>query len=38
MEEYITETFKNHVGEKIYKLIEINDNKKRRKLARLDCI
>ena len=25
MEEYIIETFKNHVGETMYKLIEVND-------------
>ncbi len=38
MEEYIIETFKNHVGETMYKLIEINEHGDKRELARLDYI
>lgn len=38
MEEYIIETFKNHVGETIYKLIEVNEHGDKRELARLDYI
>ena len=38
MEEYIIETFKNHVGETMYKLIEVNEHGDKRELARLDYI
>ena len=38
MEEYIIETFKNHTGETMYKLIEINEHGDKRELARLDYI
>ena len=38
MEEYIIETFKNHTGETIYKLIEVNEYGDKRELARLDYI
>ena len=38
MEEYIIETFKNHVGETMYKLIEVNEYGDKRELARLDYI
>lgn len=38
MEEYVIETFKNHTGETMYKLIEINEDGNKRELARLDYI
>lgn len=38
MEEYIIETFKNHAGETMYKLIEVNERGHKRELARLDYI
>ena len=38
MEEYIIKTFKNHVGETMYKLIEVNEYGDKRELARLDYI
>ena len=38
MEEHIIETFKNHVGETMYKLIEVNEYGDKRELARLDYI
>ena len=34
MEEYIIETFKNHVGETMYKLIEVNEYGDKRGIAR----
>lgn len=38
MEEYIIETFKNHTGETMYKLIEVSEHGDKRELARLDYI
>ena len=38
MEEYIIETFENHFGEIMYKLIEVNERGDKRELARLDYI
>lgn len=38
MEEYIIETFENHAGETMYKLIEVNEHGDKRELARLDYI
>ena len=38
MEEYIVEPYKNHMGETMYKLIEVNEHGDKRELARLDYI
>lgn len=38
MEEYIIETFENHFGEIMYKLIEVNERGDKRELARLDYV
>lgn len=38
MEEYIIETFENHFGETMYKLVEIREDGTKRELARLDYI
>ena len=38
MEEYIVEPYKNHMGETMYKLVEVNEYGDKRELARLDYI
>lgn len=38
MEEYIVEPYKNHMGETMYKLVEIREDGTKRELARLDYI